>query len=222
VTDYAVKGAKIEAEHTRFATIDRGKDHWWLLVRAWRKNGSSRLLCYEQIPTFERLKGALELYEIQPPQFTFQDCGFEKQKVLQECADNGWIAVHGLPNIDSFTHTVKDRYGKKIRDERRLYSDFEHLALGRGKSARLMNLCSQRLKDICHHFRSGAGALWEIPHDIGGIYLNQLVREGREEVFDTRTGSTVLKWQENIKNQHSWDCETYQIAAALVAGLIGG
>ena len=52
--------------------------------------------------------------------------------------------------------------------------------------------------------------------------MNQLVREGREEVFDTRTGSTVLKWQEDIKNQHSWDCETYQVAAALVVGLIGG
>jgi hypothetical protein len=84
----------------------------------------------------------------------------------------------------------------------------ESLALGQRKSARLMNLCSQRLKDICHHFRSGAGALWEIPHDIGGIYLNQLVRESREEVFDTRTGSTILKWQEAIKNQHNWDCET--------------
>jgi hypothetical protein len=129
VKDYAVKGKKIDEEAARFATIDRGKDHWWLLVRAWRKNGSSRLLAYEQIPTFERLKAALELYEIQP-QFTLQDCGFEKQKVLQECADNGWIAVHGLPNIDSFVHVVKDRYGKKIREERRLYSDFEYLALG--------------------------------------------------------------------------------------------
>ena len=221
VTDFAAKGKKIEGEHTRFATIDRGKDHWWLLVRAWRKDGSSRLLCYEQIPTLERLKSALELYEVEP-RFTLQDCGFEKQKVLQECAENGWIAVHGLPNIDSFVHVVKDRHGKKVREERRLYSDFEYLALGQGKSARLMNLCSQRLKDICHHFRSGAGALWEIPHDIGGIYLNQLVREGREEVFDTRTGSTVLRWQENIKNQHAWDCETYQISAALVVGLIGG
>jgi len=97
---------------------------------------------------------------------------------MQECADNGWIAVHGLPNIDSFVYVVKDRYGKKIREERRLYSNFEYLALEQGKSARLMNLCSQRLEDICHHFRSGAGALWEIPHDIGDIYLNQLVREG--------------------------------------------
>jgi hypothetical protein len=62
----------------------------------------------------------------------------------------------------------------------------------------------------------------EVPHDIGGVYLGQLTREGREEVFDTRTGSTVLEWQEAVKNQHSWDCETYQISAAVVVGLIGG
>ena len=78
---------------------------------------------------------------------------------MQECADNGWIAVHGLPNIDSFVHVVKDRYGKKIREERRLYSGFEYLALGQGKSARLMNLCSQRLKDICHHFLRNRGTV---------------------------------------------------------------
>jgi hypothetical protein len=34
-----------------------------------------------------------------------------------------------MPGIDAFAHTVKDRYGKKIREERRLYSDFEYLAL---------------------------------------------------------------------------------------------
>jgi hypothetical protein len=97
--------------------------------------GSSRLLCYEQIPTFERLKSALALYEVEP-RYAFQDCGFEKQKVLQECGEHQWIALHGLPNIDSFVHVVKDRYGKKVREERRLYSDFEYLALGQGKSAR--------------------------------------------------------------------------------------
>jgi hypothetical protein len=30
----------------------------------------------------------------------------------------------------------------------------------------------------------------------------------------------VLKWQEGVKNNQAWDCEVYQIAAALVAGVL--
>ena len=69
--------------------------------------------------------------------------------------------------------------------------------------------------------RSGSGRPWEIPGDIGGIYLHQLVREAREEVRDPRTGALKLVWQQGVKGNHAWDCEVYQTAAAMMAGILG-
>ncbi|MEA2259997.1 MAG: hypothetical protein QOJ51_2822, partial [Acidobacteriaceae bacterium] len=60
------------------------------------------------------------------------------------------------------------------------------------------------------------------PHDIGVFYLNQLTKEGREEMQDSRSGSFTLRWQREVKNNHSWDCEVYSVGAALMAGLISG
>lgn len=221
IKDYANRGTRIEDEHIRFGTIDRGKGHWWLLVRAWRANGTSKLLYYEQIGTYERLKETLLAYEV-APHLTFYDAGYEKLQVLRECCENGWLAVHGLPNVDSFVHKVRGLGGKIIREERKLFSVFEYYSVGKGlPPVRLVNLATNRLKDITAHLRSGAGRAWEIPGDVGGVYLHQLVREAREEVRDSRTGALTLAWQQGVKGNHAWDCEVYQTAAAMMAGILG-
>ena len=221
VKDYREPGSKIENEFVRFATIDRGKGHWWFLVRAWTSRGTSRLLAYEQVGTYERLKELVTDYRIDH-NLVFYDAGYEKVQVLRECGENGWVAVHGLPNVDSFEHKVRGLGGRVVRVERKLFSQFEYYSTGRGSApVRLINLASNRLKDITAHLRSGQGKLWEVPGDIGGVYLNQLVREGREEVRNPRTGAVMLAWQQGIKNNHAWDCEVYQTAAAMMAGVLG-
>ena len=221
VKDYAEPGTRIDDELTRFATIDRGKGHWWLLVRAWTAKGTSRLLCYEQIGTYEKLKEMITRYEI-VPHLVFYDAGYEKLQVLRECGENGWIAIHGLPGVDSFEHKVRGLGGKIVRVERKLFSQFEYYSTGRGAPpVRLINLATNRLKDITAHLRSGQGRLWEVPGDIGGIYLHQLVREAREEVRNPRTGAVTMAWQQGVKGNHAWDCEVYQTAAALMAGVLG-
>jgi phage terminase large subunit GpA-like protein len=221
VKDYEAKGDRIDNEFIRFATIDRGKGHYWLLVRAWRADGSSRLLCYESIGTYEKLRETLSRYDVRP-HCVFCDAGYEKSDVLKECCENGWIAIHGLPNVDSFIHKVRNQLGKIVREERKLFSQFEFYSIGKGlPTVRLVNLASNRLKDITAFLRSGQGRPWEVPGDIGGIYLNQLTREAREETRNARTGAVQMAWQQGVKGNHSWDCEVYQTAAALMAGILG-
>ena len=220
VKDYANK-ERIENEFLRFATIDRGKGHYWLLIRAWRADGTSKLLLYENIGTYEKLRETIGNYEVSP-HLVFCDAGYEKLAVLKECCENGWVAVHGLPNVDSFVHKVRNMLGKVVREERKLFSQFEFYSVGKGlPPVRLINLATNRLKDITAHLRSGQGKAWEIPGDIGGIYLHQLTREAREEVRNSRTGAVQLAWQQGVKGNHSWDCEVYQTAAAMMAGVLG-
>jgi hypothetical protein len=221
VRDYELKGTRIEDEHIRFCTIDRGKAHWWQLIRAWRRDGTSKLLFYEQIATYERLKEVVAMYEVSP-HLVFYDAGYEKLQVLRECCENGWIAVHGLPNVDSFVHKVRNAVGKIVREEKRLFSEFEFYSVGKGLPAvRLINLATNRLKDITAHLRSGQGRAWELPGDIGGVYLHQLTREGREEARNPRTGAMSMVWQQGVRGNHAWDCEVYQTAAAMMAGILG-
>jgi hypothetical protein len=62
----------------------------------------------------------------------------------------------------------------------------------------------------------------EAPADIGGLYLHQnLVKEAREEIRNARTGAVTLAWQQGVKGNHAWDCEVYQTAAAMMAGILG-
>jgi len=221
VKDFEEKGTRIENEFVRFATVDRGKGHYWLLIRAWRADGTSRLLFYESIGTYQKLRDTIARYDVSP-HLVFCDAGYEKSQVLKECCENGWIAIHGLPNVDSFIHKIRNLVGKVVREERKLYSQFEFYGIGKGlPPVRLINLATNRLKDITAHLRSGAGRAWEIPGDIGGLYLHQLVREAREEVRNPRTGAVSLAWQQGIKGNHAWDCEVYQVAAAMMAGILG-
>jgi hypothetical protein len=117
---------------------------------------------------------------------------------------------------------VRNLLGKIVREERKLFSQFEFYSVGKGlPPVRLVNLATNRLKDITAYLRSGQGKNWEIPGDIGGIYLHQLVREAREEVRNARTGAVQLSWQQGVKGNHAWDCEVYQTAAAMMAGILG-
>ena len=94
----------------------------------------------------------------------------------------------------------------------------EHFLTSGRSPGRLINLATQRPKDITAHLSSGEAEACEVPHNIGGVYFHQLVKKGQEEVDDARTGAKVLRWQEGVSDNHAWDCEYYQTAAATIFG----
>jgi Terminase large subunit gpA, endonuclease domain len=94
----------------------------------------------------------------------------------------------------------------------------EHFLTSGRSPGRLINLATQRPKDIAAHLSSGEAEACEVPHNIGGVHFHQLVKEGQEEVDDARTGAKVLRWQEGVSDNRAWDCEYYQIAAAIIFG----
>ena len=50
VADYQ-EGERIENEAIRFATVDCGRDHFWLAIRAWRPDASSVGIYYAKVNT---------------------------------------------------------------------------------------------------------------------------------------------------------------------------
>ena len=91
-----------EGETTRFLTIDRQRDHQWVVCRAWRSDGASRLIWEGKVQTSEDVEALRAKLGVKRD-LTFQDAQFETGHVYDECARFGWVGLHGSQD-DGFMH----------------------------------------------------------------------------------------------------------------------
>jgi hypothetical protein len=197
---------KIENESMRFMTVDRQRDHFWCLVRAWRADGTSRLLYRSRVETVDGLEAIREKFGVEP-QLVFEDSGYQPDGAYSDAAKLGWTTVKGSGEN---WFNVESR-GVKMK---RLWSQIVHVQHS-GKLVPLIHWASDPIKDILHKLRSGAGAKWEIPQDAGEEYHKQMAGEVKRERINKNTGRPENRWVRTNAN-HYFDCEAMQVAAALM------
>lgn len=205
-------GAKLDGEAYRFLTIDRQRDHFWCIVRAWRPDGSSRLLYRSRVSTEEQLEHIRERFAVEP-QLAFEDAGYFPDGVYSDCSKFGWTALKG--SGDNSFAAAPGRDGRKVR---RLFSDATRVQYA-GRLVPLIHWASDPIKDILHTLRSGRGARWEVADDAGEEYERQLNGEHKRESVNKKTGRPEWRWFRKHAN-HYWDCEAMQVAAALMLGIL--
>lgn len=198
--------ATIDGEVLRVATMDRQRDHRWLLIRAFRADGSSRRLYYGKILTAENANEVAARFGIEP-QLVFQDAQYETGKVYDECALHGWTALHGSGD-DWFWHQTEDG-----RREQRMWSKVEDAVAPSGGSAPYIFWASEPIKDMLASLRGGGGAKWEIPSDAEPEYMEQLFGDAKKEKISKTTGRAEWRWVK-VGPNHAWDCEAMAIAVA--------
>jgi hypothetical protein len=209
-------GEKVENEMVRFMTIDRQLKHWWVTIRAWREGGTSRLLLFKMALSEEELRATQLAYQVED-RFVFADSAYDTTEVYSQCARHGWFAILGT-NESAFQHPKLDLRRRVIGQEYKLYSRIRDIAVGPTK-CRLILLASERLKDITSYLRDGKSLLWEVPGDVPELYLKQINGESKRETVEPKTKRAVFRWVQ-IKDNHAWDCEYYQTAAALMVGIL--
>jgi len=197
---------RIEGEVYRFATMDRQRDHRWLLVRAWRADASSRLLFAGRVSTKENAKEICDAYGVEP-QLCFEDAQFETGHVYDECAQYGWVALHGSGD-HWFTWDIED--GKK---ERRLYSRVSDVVAPCGGMACYVYWASDPIKDMLASLRDGKGAAFEYPPDVSKEWIQHMTGEVKRVRINKGTGQEEERWTK-IGQNHLWDCEAMGVAAA--------
>lgn len=202
---------KIVDETERFLTIDRQKDHFWVLVRAWRSSASSRLLYFSRIQTVEQIREIQERFVIDSVR-VFEDSGYEAGKAYDDHLKYGWIPLKG----SQFNYFPITKNGRTVR---RMWSDITHVKHA-GKTVPLIHCASDSIKDILHSLRSGKGADFETPDDAPKIYEDQMNGERKQETKPDRLGRTEWRWHRITKNNHAWDLEFMQVAAALMLGIL--
>jgi hypothetical protein len=207
-------GKPWDDEAHRFMTVDKQRDHYWCVIRAWRANSESRLLWCGRADTWEELEQLRCRYRVRDT-LTFIDCGFATDEVYHQCARRNWTAMRGTGK-NSFRHVLR---GNRAVD--RAFSPFGSAQVGAGLRARYVFWCVDRAKDILDSLRNGRGAAWEIPDDVPRYYLDQIDSEVKREVVSQVTKQIELRWVRAKRANHLWDCEAMQVAAALMLTLFG-
>lgn len=202
---------KLEHEARRFMTIDRQRDHFWAVVRAWRADGSSRLLWRGKVLTVEQAEEIRARHGVEK-QLGFEDAQYDTAQVYGDCVRFGWTALHGAGE-DGFTHLL--RGGRKVQ---RFYSDIKKSQVP-GGAARYMFWASDPVKDMLAALLGGKSYRWEIAADAGEEYLHQLKGEAKRERVNKRTGRSEWRWVKTGPN-HYWDCEAMQVACALALQIL--
>lgn len=225
--DYKPDGAW-EKEKYRFLTVDCQKDlaEFWLIVRAWAADGSSRLLAFEKVRTEAEIEQVRERWKVQK-HHTGIDASYETYKVYDMCVRNGWTALKGDEKID-YTHEGKIK---------RPYSPIVYGDPRTGKSYAGRTRCpvfywsNPSIKDLLWALKSGKGSEWLVP-DLGTdviwgeketkklVYAEGVDSERKLYQVD-KHGNFAPHWT-RIRRNHPWDCECMQVVFASMARCFGG
>lgn len=211
---------KQAGEVMRAMTIDRQRDHFWCVIRAWCGDGSSRLLWRGKLLTVEQAEELRALHGVEK-QLCFEDAQYDTAQVYADCVRFGWTALHG-DGCDGFTHILRDK-----RKVRRFYSSIKQTQVP-GGMARYMFWASDPVKDMLAAFIRGDSHPWGLPADVGAQYLSQIGvpqpqgdgtfkqtgGDAKRERVNKSTGRPEWRWVK-VGANHLWDCEAMQVAVAL-------
>ena len=207
----------IKNETARFFTLDRGGDHFWGAIRAWSKGEASELLWEGYIPDSHNDEKMVEIQEKFGVINTcvFVDIGFEWGKNAQMCADHGWFGIRGNGQLMSYRHKL--RKGGHVE---KAFSPIKIAQGDGGSRCKYIEIATDPVKDILSRLMSGQGLNWTAAKDVSKVYKAHMKSEMRFEGQKGKNNNVIGYW-EQIKNKpnHLWDCEVYNVAAALMVGI---
>lgn len=209
LTDPKLK-EKIDNESMRYMTIDRQRDHFWVVIRAWRFDGSSRQLYFSRTQTVEQLVDLAALFNVES-QLVFEDTGYFPDGGYADGAKFGWTMLKGSGEL-SFP---VEKNGLKFR---RMWSQAVRVQKD-NKFIPLVHWASDPIKDVLHNLRSGKGTKWETPDDLSPEYENHMSGDRKKPFENKKSGRQEWRWQ-RVHANHAWDCEAMQVAAALMTSVL--
>ena len=210
-----LEGQKIDGEHRRFLCVDKQRDHFWCIVRAFRIDGSSMLLHESRPLTWETIDAIQSQFEIQP-RCVVVDAGYDTPLVYEQCARRNWTASHGSGQ-DGFYHMEGGRR------TRRFVSKIEGAQAGSdGLKCAYFFFSNEKIKDKLSSLRQPEATLkWEVPRDVSDNYRKQMLSEMKKDIVNAKTKQIEQRWVRiGGRPNHLWDCECIAIASAMLAGVL--
>ena len=195
----------------RIMSVDVQMNCFYLVVRAWSIDGSSRLLWHEKVLTWEDIEEIQKRFKILD-NLVFVDAGYNSFEVYKYCGERNWIMGDNRAN---FFHRLPN--GKTVL---RFYSPVKHIFISRYVKCRMHFWSNLNVKDTLARIRRNQnpsdGATWEVPTDISEDYLKQMESEHR-----IKKGNSWIWEQIGNRPNHYLDCEAMNCAGALMLKIIG-
>ena len=199
----------------RILTVDVQRDSFYVVVRSWAMNGSSRLMHCAHVLTWDDIINIQMQFGVHA-NLCFIDCGYSTYEVYSHCADKGWTALMG-DKRNTFTHSRND-----AKPVERFYSPKRQINLGYTKTG--LKVCDMffwsnlNVKDALNRLRRNEEApTWEVPCNAPQEYLDMLDSEYR-----TMDHGRWIWQQIGTRPNHYLDCEAMSICAAIMLKLVGG
>jgi DNA-directed RNA polymerase subunit RPC12/RpoP len=220
--DYNPKD-KWEHEFVRFMTVDVQKDKFAYLIRAWAKDGRSRLLTYAYVYTIEEVISAQKEWGV-PSYYTWIDTGHRTHEVYRYIAQNEWVGIKGEYVESGYWQDILDAEGNKVGRMRLYWRPHDQGSVViTDKDVPIVPyylFAVNQIKDILVRLRNGEGVEWlTLPSKDYDLteYRKQMVSEWPcEEV--NKYGRKARIWKKINSNTPNevWDLETYQVGMALI------
>lgn len=208
-----IDGQRIDGEVRRFLTIDRQQDHWWVLCRAWRADGSSRLIWEGKVLTIESIRDTQERLKVEDF-CVFQDAGYSTGNVYDECGQHGWNAMMGRGDDFFWIGTGRRRHQRAFSEPRPVRSP-------RGHVCKLINWANEPIKDQLVRLRAQGAPLWEHPRDVSTDWTAHMNSEVKRDTVDRVTKQVKQRYVLVKRHNHLWDCEAMQLVAAAYFRILG-
>ena len=198
-----------EADHIKLAAIDRQIDGYWFVVRAFGRDGSSRLIEEGRRRTIEDVAQSLQDLGVKPRHACI-DSGYETQDTYRIAARYGWMAIKG----EERPHYLIEINGTRIKS---VHSSEQTTDAG----CHLLLLSSPACQDLLAWLRRGQGPTWEVAHDVSPDYREHMASHRKAHRINRKTGKDVYEWiRIKSRQDHLYDCETYLAGLAVYGKVI--
>jgi len=187
-----------ETDHIKLAAIDRQIDEFWFVVRAFARDGSSRLIEEGRRRTIEDVAHTLVELGVKNIH-TCIDSGYETQDTYRIAARYGWTAIKG----EERQYFYIEGQGGRMKS---VHSSDQPTDAG----CRLLLLSSPACQDLLAWLRRGQGPIWEVAHDVSPEYREHMASHRKAHRINRKTGKDVYEWiRVKGRQDHLYDCETY-------------
>ena len=221
-----------EREAFRFMAIDVQGDHYWSIIRAWRLDGSSRLLYEGRLASMEIVRETQKRFEVSNENVGI-DCGYEPERVAnarwkyrKEVRRNEkvvgfscWVMLRG-DRAESFPHhEIRGRQKIKIR---KVYSPALSMKTSEGTPYQVVKFSNLMAKDALAAMMAGSRPF--------GVFTNHSEEYGAQMQSEAKIEVSPGKWnwvKVNAKGKasdkvanHIWDCEVMGVVLSSLRGVI--
>tara|TARA_R110000782_G_scaffold52263_1_gene112102 strand:+ start:873 stop:2669 length:1797 start_codon:yes stop_codon:yes gene_type:complete len=222
-TPYQAKGRWKKLAFT-FMTVDVQSEGYWVVVRGWARDGSSRLFYAGYVLQDNEVSGKQAEFPEVGNSNVGIDAGNDAARVYRLCASQDGPG-HWQPLKGSGEESFRVRYQSKGKEiKRQQFFTWPPTAVnafrGTGQGSVTLGLVTwsnPAVKDILFNLRDGRGAKWEVYPEVCEDWKKHLFSE--KAVINPKSRKRIYVPVGRGVN-HLLDCEAMQVVMALRAGIL--